>query len=61
MGNGRPDEVHTYLFNKIFEVFDVSTEELEKSLTATALLSGNLAVMLCRSRNRYPEAVGYSA
>jgi hypothetical protein len=59
MGNGRPGEVHTYLFNKIFEVFDVSADELEKSLTATALLSGNLAVMLCRSRNRYPEAVGY--
>lgn len=59
MGNGRPEHVHTHLFNKIFEVFDVSAEELERSLTATALLSGNLAVSLCRYRQSYPEAVGY--
>lgn len=59
MGNGKPAEVHTTLFNKIFEVFEISEEELERSLTATSLLNGNLAVMLCRHRSLYPEAVGF--
>lgn len=59
MGNGNPDEVHTHLFNQIFEVFEVSAEELNQSLTATSLLSGNLAVMLCRYRQSFPEAVGF--
>lgn len=59
MGNGKPAEVHTHLFNQIFDVFEVSQRELEESLTATALLSGNLAVLLSRYRHRYPEAVGF--
>jgi len=58
MGNGNPDEVHTYLFNKIFEVFDIAQDDLEKALTANALLSGNLAVLVSRYRHLYPEAVG---
>jgi hypothetical protein len=59
MGNGRPEEVHTHLFNKVFEVFDVGMNEVQDSLTSTALLSGNLAAMLCRYRTNYPEAVGF--
>jgi hypothetical protein len=59
MGNGDPDQVHTYLFNKIFEVFDITDSELERGLTGNALLSGNLAVLLCRYRQLYPEAVGF--
>ncbi|WP_234377075.1 iron-containing redox enzyme family protein [Streptomyces sp. TP-A0356] len=59
MGNGDPDSVHTYLFNKIYEVFDVREEDLEGAMTATDLLSGNLAVLLCRYRHFYPEAVGF--
>ncbi|WP_367323351.1 iron-containing redox enzyme family protein [Streptomyces sp. HUAS ZL42] len=59
MGNGDPDEVHTHLFNKIYEVFDVREEDLEGAMTATDLLSGNLAVLLCRYRHLYPEAVGF--
>jgi len=59
MGNGDRDQVHTYLFNKIFEVFEVDEDELERSLTANALLSGNLAVLLCRYRQFYAEAVGF--
>ncbi|MEV7684030.1 iron-containing redox enzyme family protein [Streptomyces sp. NPDC056909] len=59
MGNGKPAEVHTHLFNQIFDVFKVSEKELEESLTGTALLSGNLAVLLSRYRHRYPEAVGF--
>lgn len=58
MGNGNPAEVHTHLFNNIFEVFDITQEELDESLTANALLSGNLAVMVARYRRLYPEAVG---
>lgn len=59
MGNGDAEQVHTSLFNKIYEVFDISAAELERSLTANALLSGNLAVMLSRYRRLYPEAVGF--
>ncbi len=59
MGNGEPAEVHTHLFNQIFRVFDISAEEMERSLTANALLSGNLAVLLCRYRHLYAEAVGF--
>ncbi|WP_406724726.1 iron-containing redox enzyme family protein [Streptomyces sp. GD-15H] len=59
MGNGDHDQVHTHLFNKIYEVFEISEEELSRSLTATSLLNGNLAVMLCRHRTLYPEAVGF--
>jgi pyrroloquinoline quinone (PQQ) biosynthesis protein C len=58
MGNGNPAEVHTHLFNNIFKVFDITQEELENSLTADALLSGNLAVLVSRYRRLYPEAVG---
>jgi hypothetical protein len=59
MGNGRREEVHSALFEKIFQVFEVSETDLDAALTATAMLTGNLAVMLCRYRHRYPEAVGY--
>lgn len=59
MGNGKPEEVHTTLFGKIYEVFDIREDELEGAMTASDLLSGNLAVLLCRYRHLYPEAVGY--
>src|SRR5262245_40442070 len=59
MGNGNPADVHTDLFNKIFEVFGITPEEMEQGLSANALLNGNLAVLLCRYRAFYPEAVGF--
>ncbi|HVT71028.1 MAG TPA: iron-containing redox enzyme family protein [Trebonia sp.] len=59
MGNGDPKAVHTHLFNKIYEVFDIREQDLEGAMTAADLLSGNLAVLLCRYRGLYPEAVGF--
>lgn len=59
MGNGDAAEVHTHLFNKIFEVFEITDEELRDGLSANAMLNGNLAVLLCRYRRFYPEAVGF--
>jgi len=59
MGNGDPAVVHTHLFNQIFKVFDIDGTSIEGSLSANALLSGNLAVLLCRYRRLYPEAVGF--
>jgi Iron-containing redox enzyme len=59
MGNGNDAEVHTHLFNNIFKVFDIGADELERAMTANALLQGNISVMLCRYRSFYPEAVGY--
>lgn len=50
MGNGDPQQVHTHLFDQIYQVFDTAEQELERELTAEALLSGNLAVLLCRYR-----------
>jgi pyrroloquinoline quinone (PQQ) biosynthesis protein C len=58
MGNGNADEVHTHLFSKIFEAFDITPEELEGALTPNALLAGNLAVLVSRYRRLYPEAIG---
>ncbi|MFY4719825.1 iron-containing redox enzyme family protein [Streptomyces sp. LaBMicrA B280] len=59
MGNGDPEAVHTHLFNKIYEVFDVRDEDLEAAMTTADLHSGNIAVLLCRYRHLYPEAVGF--
>jgi pyrroloquinoline quinone (PQQ) biosynthesis protein C len=59
MGNGNPHEVHTHLFTKIYEAFGIVADELEGAMTATDLLAGNLAVLLCRYRHLYPEAVGF--
>lgn len=59
MGNGNPDEVHTHLFSKIYQVFDISPEEMEQAMTLSDLLAGNLAVLVCRYRRFHLEAVGF--
>lgn len=59
MGNGEPEDVHTTLFGRIFEVLDITDADLRAGLSATALLNGNLAVMMSRYRRLYPEAVGF--
>jgi pyrroloquinoline quinone (PQQ) biosynthesis protein C len=59
MGNGNAEEVHTHLFGKIYEVFDIGKQEMEAAMTADDLLAGNLAVLLCRYRTMYAEAVGF--
>ncbi|MEU8800808.1 iron-containing redox enzyme family protein [Spirillospora sp. NPDC048819] len=59
MGNGNPEEVHTHLFNKIYEVFGIQDGDIEGAVTANDLLSGNLAVLITRYRQMYPEAVGF--
>lgn len=59
MGNGNPNEVHTHLFNNIYKVFDISPDEMEQAMTMSDLLTGNLAVLVCRYRRLYPEAVGF--
>ncbi|CAM5429724.1 hypothetical protein SMICM304S_10517 [Streptomyces microflavus] len=41
MGNGDHAQVHTTLFNKIFEVFEIPDEELERSLTAEIPAGGD--------------------
>jgi hypothetical protein len=51
--------VHTHLFNRIYEVFDIKPDELEREMTAEDLLCGNLTVLICRYRHLYPEAVGF--
>ncbi|MFL6130631.1 MAG: iron-containing redox enzyme family protein [Mycobacteriales bacterium] len=59
MGNGNPEEVHTDLFGQVLGVLEVSADEVLREMTANALLSGNLAVLVCRYRQLYPEAVGF--
>ncbi|MEV0762237.1 iron-containing redox enzyme family protein [Nocardia sp. NPDC050435] len=58
MGNGNDAEVHTHLFGKIYEVFDISEAEVEAEMTTLDLLSGNLAVLVSKYRHLYGEAVG---
>jgi hypothetical protein len=59
MGNGDPAQVHTHLFNQVFDVLDISQVDLDARLSSEALLSGNLAVLTSRYRRLYHEAVGY--
>lgn len=59
MGNGDPAEVHTHLFNRIYEVFDINADELEREMTAEDLLCGNLTVLMCRYRHLHPVAIGF--
>ncbi|MCM6778780.1 iron-containing redox enzyme family protein [Nocardia sp. CDC159] len=59
MGNGNEHEVHTHLFNLIYEALDITDAEAEAELTAMDLLSGNLAVLVSRYRHLYGEAVGF--
>lgn len=59
MGNGKSDEVHTHLFSNIYQVFDICPDEMEQAMTLNDLLTGNLAVLVCRYRRLYPEAVGF--
>ncbi|GGV02194.1 hypothetical protein GCM10010211_81910 [Streptomyces albospinus] len=61
MGNGDPAMVHTTLFGRLIDHFGITSTELAESLSTEALLSGNLAVMLCRYRNTFAEAVGLLA
>ncbi|MEV7213953.1 iron-containing redox enzyme family protein [Kitasatospora cineracea] len=61
MGNGNPAEVHTVLFDRIIRHFGITDEELSEHLSAEALLGGNLAVLICRYRGLFAEAVGHLA
>ncbi|GAA0679624.1 hypothetical protein GCM10010193_36540 [Kitasatospora atroaurantiaca] len=61
MGNGDPAQVHTLLFSRIIDSFGITEAELAGGLSAEALLSGNLAVLCCRYRYLFPEAVGFLA
>ncbi|MFC8450812.1 iron-containing redox enzyme family protein [Kitasatospora sp. NPDC057223] len=61
MGNGDPAQVHTLLFSRIIDSFGITDAELTGGLSAEALLSGNLAVLCCRYRHLFPEAVGFLA
>lgn len=61
MGNGDPEQVHTVLFNRIIDHFGITGEELKEHLSSEALLGGNLAVLICRYRNLFAEAVGHLA
>ena len=61
MGNGDPAQVHTVLFQKIIDHFEITDEELSENLSSDALLGGNLAVLVCRYRHLFYEAVGHLA
>jgi len=61
MGNGDPEQVHTVLFSHIIEHFGITELELAENLSTAALLGGNLAILVCRYRNLFNEAVGHLA
>ncbi|MCZ3387503.1 MAG: iron-containing redox enzyme family protein [Actinomycetia bacterium] len=61
MGNGQPEQVHTVLFQHIIDHFEITDQELKENLSTSALLGGNLAVLVCRYRSFFSEAVGHLA
>ncbi len=61
MGNGDAAQVHTLMFSRAMTALAVTDVEMREEMSAEGLLSGNLAMLLCRYRETYPEAVGFLA
>ncbi|MEI2778368.1 MAG: iron-containing redox enzyme family protein [Tetrasphaera sp.] len=61
MGNGDPELVHTLMFSRALDTLAISDVEMREEMSAEGLLSGNLAMLLSRYRETFPEAVGFLA
>jgi len=59
MGNGNPDEVHTYLFAKALTELNVDEKFIRENMLLDATISGNLSACLALSRRHYFKSVGY--
>jgi hypothetical protein len=61
MGNGKPEAVHSTLFQRALERFDISLTRSEVPLETEALVCGNLQLMLGLRRKHVHKGIGYFA
>ncbi len=59
MGNGNPEEVHTFLFAKALNELNVDEQYIQKNMLIDSIISGNLSACLALSRRHYFKSVGY--
>lgn len=59
MGNGDPDQVHTFLFSKALNALAIDKEYIKDNMILEAQISGNLSACLALSRRHYYKAIGY--
>lgn len=61
MGNGSLDKVHSTLFGRALESFEISLSESQLALETQSLVCGNLQLMLGLRREHAYKAIGYFA
>jgi hypothetical protein len=61
MGNGRPEAVHSLLFDNALRQFGISLAKPEVPLETEALACGNLQLMLGLRRKHVHKGIGYFA
>ena len=59
MGNGKPEEVHTTLFQKALDALSVSAEYIAQTVLPEARVSGNVSAAMAVSRRHHYRAIGY--
>ncbi len=59
MGNGKPEEVHTVLFNHVMSELEITPEYVQETLSTLSKASGNLSAGLCFEREHFYKAIGY--
>lgn len=59
MGNGNPDEVHTFLFAKALNELKVDKEFIKNNMLLDSVVAGNLSSCFALSRRHYFKSVGY--
>jgi hypothetical protein len=61
MGNGSPGKVHSVLFGRALESFEIGLSESPLMLETQSLVCGNLQLMLGLRREHVYKAIGYFA
>jgi Iron-containing redox enzyme len=61
MGNGSPDKVHSMLFGRALDSFEIGLSESQLALETQSLVCGNLQLMLGLRREHVYKAIGYFA
>ena len=59
MGNGRLEEVHSTMFAKVFDYFDITPKYISDNILPSAQISGNLSSILTTHRQNFARAIGY--
>jgi pyrroloquinoline quinone (PQQ) biosynthesis protein C len=59
MGNGKPEEVHTHLFQKTLDYLGVDAEYIRNNVFHESVASGNMSSCLAMYRRHNLRALGY--